>query len=79
MTLEAFHANCKGFKPDEGDFAALLQTGLATLGLSTTELGKLLEVAPSTISRWANGHTKPLRRMQLEVVKLLARKVLVQL
>lgn len=45
---------------DPADFHALIRSAI-DLGINTAQLSELLNVAPSTVSRWANGKAVPAR------------------
>lgn len=74
---EQLIAACAAFQASGDNFAALVREGVGIVGAYA--LATELEVAPSTVRRWAAGHSAPLPLMSVEVIKTLARLVVAQL
>ncbi len=61
-------------KPDDDLFAGIVARSSLVLGMLQRELAHEFEVDISTVSRWANGITKPHPRLQRQVVQSIKRK-----
>lgn len=75
MTLSNFKQLCEEWKDSDEDFAKIVESACTILGMHRRDLAIEFEVAESTVSRWANGVTCPLPRMQKLIVNYIGKRV----
>ncbi len=70
---ESFIALCRDFKASEDDnFDKILAQALVDLSLLRAQLAELCEVGPSTMSRWINKKSRPMKQTRSAIVEELA-------
>lgn len=75
MTLSNLKQLCSEWKDSDEDFAKIVESACTNLGMNRRDLAVEFEVAESTVSRWANGVTCPLPRMQKLIVTYILKRV----
>ena len=74
---EEIYVACQSFsKGDAEAFQRIVVGTLDVLGLMQLELAAYLDVARSTVSRWANGSHLPPRHLQPQVIRDISRRIL---
>ncbi|MDE7221650.1 MAG: helix-turn-helix transcriptional regulator [Ureaplasma sp.] len=55
------------------DYKLLIPELRAAMNVSQEDFARVLGVAPVSVSRWENGHSKPTKLVQVKIKKLLTR------
>ena len=73
--VRELHEACERWRVGDNKlFAAIVNSALSVLDLTERDLAVEFKTAPGTISRWANGHSRPAKPAQRAVITAISRR-----